>query len=50
MHSALALTPLIAIQLMGLQYARKERKRVRITGQVPLIPEDSDEIIEIEEE
>ncbi len=45
-----ALTPLIAIQLMGLQYARKERKQMRITGQAPAIPEDSDDIIEIEEE
>lgn len=44
-----ALTPLIAIQLMGVQYKRKLRKQSRITKPADMIPEDSDVIVEIEE-
>ncbi|MBQ9991526.1 MAG: DUF1538 domain-containing protein [Lachnospiraceae bacterium] len=45
-----ALTPLIAIQIMGIQYQLKLRKQAKITKPENLIPEDSDMIIEIEEE
>lgn len=44
-----ALTPLIAIQIMGVQYQLKLKKQKRITKPENLIPEDSDLIIEIEE-
>lgn len=42
-----ALTPLIAVQIMGLQYRFKLAKR-RKNAPEYLLPEDSDEIIEIE--
>lgn len=44
-----ALTPLIAIQIMGVQYQLKLKKQKRITKPENLIPEDSDLIIEIGE-
>lgn len=45
-----ALTPLIAIQIMGVQYQLKLRKQAKIIKPESLIPEDSDTIIEIEED
>ena len=45
-----ALTPLIAIQIMGLQYKFKMNKQMKITKPDSMIPEDSDVIIEFEEE
>ncbi len=48
--SLVALTPLIAVQIMGLQYKFKLRKQQRITRSADLIPEDSDMIVEFEEE
>ncbi len=45
-----ALTPLIAIQIMGLCYKFKLNKIDKTTVQNVMISEDSDEIIEIEEE
>ena len=45
-----ALTPLIAIQIMGLQYRFKlNRRKLQNGPEVPL-PEDSDDIVEIGEE
>lgn len=44
-----ALTPLIAIQIMGLVYNYKMRKQQMITKPENMIPEDIDAIIEIEE-
>lgn len=44
-----ALTPLIAIQIMGLQYKFKLKKQQKITKPDTMIPEDSDVIVEIEE-
>ena len=43
-----ALTPLIAVQIMGLQYKFKLAKRQKNTTPQSLLPEDSDEIVEIE--
>ena len=40
-----ALTPLIAVQLMGVAYQRKLRRAEAL----PPLPEDADEIIELEE-
>ena len=45
-----ALTPLIAIQIMGVQYKVKMNKQLKITKPDSMIPEDSDVIIEFEEE
>ncbi len=45
-----ALTPLIAIQIMGLQYRFKMNKQMKITSSDNIIPEDSDTIIEFTEE
>ena len=45
-----AFTPLIAIQIMGLCYKFKLDKIDKTTVQIVKITEDSDEIIEIEEE
>lgn len=45
-----ALTPLIAIQIMGVQYQYKLRKQEKMIKPVSMIPEDSDMIIEIEED
>lgn len=45
-----ALTPLIAIQLMGVQYKFKMRKQQMITKPIDMLPEDIDAIVEIEEE
>lgn len=44
-----ALTPLIAVQIMGLHYKLKLNKRRRIRKPDNAIPEDSDGIVEIEE-
>jgi hypothetical protein len=44
-----ALTPLIAIQTMGLIYKFKSKKLIRSTEQIE-VPVDSDEIIELEED
>lgn len=43
-----ALTPLIAIQIMGLLYKIKMNKIMNTTGQI-VIPDDSDDIIDLEE-
>ncbi|MDE7297782.1 MAG: DUF1538 domain-containing protein [Lachnospiraceae bacterium] len=43
-----ALTPLIAVQIMGLQYKFKLARRQKNTTPEYLLPEDSDDIIEIE--
>ena len=45
-----ALTPLIAVQIMGLQYRLKMKNQEKITKPDALLPDDSDEIVEIEEE
>lgn len=45
-----ALTPLIAIQIMGVQYRIKLNKQEMMTKPVAMIPDDSDMIIEIEED
>ncbi|MBQ7916217.1 MAG: DUF1538 domain-containing protein [Firmicutes bacterium] len=45
-----ALTPLIAIQIMGLAYKFKLKKQQTQIQPITSIPDDSDEIIEIEEE
>ena len=43
-----ALTPLIAVQIMGLQYQFKLAKRQKNMAPEYLLPEDSDVIIELE--
>lgn len=43
-----ALTPLIAIQLMGVQYQLKLNRQLKVTRPDSMIPEDSDVIIEFE--
>ncbi len=48
--SLVALTPLIAIQIMGLQYKFKLKKQEKITTPHMQLPDDSDVIIELEEE
>ena len=45
-----ALTPLIAIQIMGLHYKIKQSQQLKITKPDALIPADVDAIIEIEED
>ncbi len=45
-----ALTPLIAVQIMGLQYRLKMKNQEKITKPDTMLPDDSDEIVEIEEE
>lgn len=45
-----ALTPLIAIQIMGLQYKFELNKQQKMTKPDNMIPEDSDVIVEIEED
>ncbi len=45
-----ALTPLIAIQLMGLSYKIKMNKIQKLTDPYDMIPMDYDDIIELEEE
>ncbi len=45
-----ALTPLIAVQIMGLNYRFKLRKIAKLTEKAVLIPADSDVITELEEE
>ena len=45
-----ALTPLIAIQIMGIQYQIKLKNQAKIIKPESLIPQDCDMIIEIEEE
>lgn len=45
-----ALTPLITIQIMGLVYKFKIAKRRKITTSNTVVPDDSDEIIEFEED
>ena len=44
-----ALTPLIAIQIMGLQYQIKLKKQEKNMTAANVLPDDSDEIVEIEE-
>ncbi|MGM9681796.1 MAG: DUF1538 domain-containing protein [Eubacteriales bacterium] len=44
-----ALTPLIAVQIMGLNYKFKLKKQQKMTMSADMIPEDSDVIVEIEE-
>lgn len=45
-----ALTPLIAIQIMGINYKFKIRKQQMITKSEDMLPADVDAIVEIEEE
>ena len=45
-----ALTPLIAIQIMGLQYRFKTNKQKNLAKPDNMIPEDSDEIVEFTED
>ena len=45
-----ALTPLIAIQIMGLQYKFKLNKQMKLTSPEYMIPEDSDTIVEFTED
>lgn len=45
-----ALTPLIAIQIMGLQYRFKTNKQKKLAKPDNMIPEDSDEIVEFTED
>lgn len=45
-----ALTPLIAVQIMGLQYRYKMKKLQKAVQPDSLLPADSDDIIDIEEE
>jgi len=45
-----AMTPLIAIQTMGILYRMKTEQQQKQTTPVNLIPADSDEIVEIEED
>jgi len=45
-----ALTPLIAIQIMGVQYQVRMNKQMKLTKPEDMIPEDSDVIIEFEED
>ena len=45
-----AMTPLIAIQIMGVRYQIKLNKQQKQITPEALIPEDSDEIVELEEE
>lgn len=44
-----ALTPLIAIQLMGLIYKIKLAKQQKLVEKFAVIPDDSDEIVDLEE-
>lgn len=44
-----ALTPLIAIQLMGLVYQIKTRKQQKYVDPVSTLPEDSDAVVDLEE-
>ena len=48
--SLVAMTPLIAIQIMGILYRIKTGKQQKQITPVSLIPDDCDEIIEIEED
>lgn len=45
-----ALTPLIAVQVMGVQYELKLKQQQKITKPDNMLPEDSDMIVELEEE
>lgn len=45
-----ALTPLIAIQIMGISYQLKLRKQTAVTEPSNVLPDDVDDIIEFEEE
>ena len=44
-----ALTPLIAIQLMGLVYQIKTRKQTKYVDPVSTLPDDSDVVVDLEE-
>ncbi len=48
--SLVAMTPLIAIQIMGISYRIKLGKQQKQSTPINLIPVDSDEIVEIEED
>ena len=45
-----ALTPLIAVQIMGLQYRFKMDKQRKLTKPIDMLPEDSDVIVELTED
>ena len=45
----MALTPLIAIQLMGLVYKIKTAKQQKLAEKFAIIPDDSDVIVDLEE-
>ncbi len=45
-----ALTPLIAIQLMGLVYQIKTRKQEKILIETTVLPDDSDIVVDLEED
>ncbi len=44
-----ALTPLIAVQIMGMQYKFKLNKLQKAASVQPMLPDDADDIVEIEE-
>ena len=44
-----ALTPLIAIQLMGLVYKFKTAKQQKLAEKFAIVPDDSDVIVDLEE-
>lgn len=48
--SLVALTPLIAVQIMGLVYRHRLRKLEKLRATIGALPADSDEIVELEEE
>lgn len=50
MVALVALTPLIAIQLMGLVYQLKTRKLKETAVQVAVLPDDSDFVVDLEED
>lgn len=45
-----ALTPLIAVQIMGVNYRLKMNRQIRLTKPDDMIPQDCDVIVELEEE
>lgn len=45
-----ALTPLIAVQIMGLQYRFKMNKQRKFAKSIDMLPEDSDVIVELTED
>ena len=50
MVALVALTPLIAIQIMGIVYQIKTKKNEKTAVQAAVLPEDSDFVVDLEEE